>query len=90
MTRMGAVLRDVVNSFLRARSERRRDHDEIRRILLLYLKQNEFSHARDALREMREPPPRELCDSDAVFQSVTAQWRAIHGVSAGDQHADNR
>lgn len=89
MTRVGAMIRDILSAFLRVRRERWRERDEARRILMLYLRADEFSRAREELRGMREPPPRELCDSESVFKSVTTQWRAIHGVSIGDQHADH-
>jgi hypothetical protein len=79
----------ILKAFWRIRRERRRIREETRRTLLIYLQENEFSLARDALREMREPPRRECCDSEAAFRSVAAQWRAIHGVSIGEQHADN-
>ena len=76
------MFRDLLNAFLRVRRERRRERDEARRILMLYLRADEFDRAREELRKMREPPPRELCDSESVFQSVGQQWRTIHRSTA--------
>lgn len=86
MTGFGSMIRDLMIAFWRIRNERAKERDEIRRSLLFNLYAYEWGRARDDLRDMREPPRREWCDSEAVYQSVEAQWRSAHGM---ENHAHN-